>query len=153
MGASYAPEKVMNGSYASMWVNDTFLGEGTELNAKVSLEKKEVKQANTLAKGYKIVGTDGKGKLKINKISSYFIDLIATNIKQGKTTTVTIKSTIEDPDVGSRETITLKGVVFDELTLIDWKTKELIEEEYSFTFSDFEVNEKVARAAQTRNLN
>lgn len=153
MGASYSPEKVMNGSYASMWVNSDFLGEGTELNAKISIEKKEVKQANTLAKGYKIVGTDGKGKLKINKISSYFIKLIADNIKKGKSTTCTIKSTIEDPDLGgARETVTLKGVTFDDLTLVDWKTKELIEEEYSFTFSDFEINETVERTAQTRSV-
>jgi hypothetical protein len=153
MAASYSPEKVMNGSFASMWVDSTFLGEGTELEAKISLEKKEVKQAGTLAKGYKIVGTDGKGKLKINKISSYFIDLIADNIKKGKTTTVSIKSTIEDPDLGgARETVTLKNVIIDELTLVNWKTKELIEEEYSFTFSDFDVNEKVARAAQARTI-
>jgi hypothetical protein len=146
MTASYSPEKVMNGSFASMWVDSTFLGEGTELEAKISLEKKEVKQAGTLAKGYKIVGTDGKGKLKINKISSYFIDLIADNIKNGKTTTVQIKSTIEDPDLdGAKETVLLKGVQFDELTLINWKVKELIEEEYSFTFNDFDILDKVSR--------
>lgn len=146
MGASYSPEKVMNGSFASMWVDSTFLGEGTELEAKISLEKKEVKQAGTLAKGYKIVGTDGKGKLKINKISSYFIDLIADNIKNGKTTTVQIKSTIEDPDLGgAKETVLLKGVQFDELTLINWKVKELVEEEYSFTFNDFDILDKVSR--------
>ena len=145
MGASYSPEKVMNGSFASMWVNSTFLGEGTELEAKISLEKKEVKQAGTLAKGYKIVGTDGKGKLKVNKISSYFINLIADNIKNGKTTVVQIKSTIEDPDLGgAKETVLLKGVQFDELTLVNWKVKELIEEEYSFTFSDFDILDKVA---------
>ena len=145
MGASYSPEKVMNGSFASMWVNTTFLGEGTELEAKISLEKKEVKQAGTLAKGYKIVGTDGKGKLKVNKISSYFINLIADNIKNGKTTVVQIKSTIEDPDLGgAKETVLLKGVQFDELTLVNWKVKELIEEEYSFTFSDFDILDKVA---------
>lgn len=146
MAASYSPEKVMNGSFASMWVDSAFLGEGTELEAKISLEKKEVKQAGTLAKGYKIVGTDGKGKLKVNKISSYFIDLIADNIKNGKTTTVQIKSTIEDPDLaGAKETVLLKGVQFDELTLINWKVKELIEEEYSFTFNDFDILDKVSR--------
>ena len=146
MGASYEASKVMNGSFASMWINGTYLGEGTELEAKISLEKKEVKQAGTLSKGYKIVGTDGKGKLKVNKISSYFINLIADNIKAGKTTTCTIKSTIDDPDLnGARETVTLKGVIFDELTLANWKTKELIEEEYSFTFSDFTVNETVSK--------
>ena len=144
MAASYKPEKVMNGSFAKMWIGSRFLGEGTELEAKVSLEKKEVKQCGTLAKGYKIVGTDGKGKLKVNKISSYFINLIADNIKKGKTTTVTIKSTIEDPDLGGKkETVTLKNVVFDELTLINWKVKELIEEEYSFTFSDFSIGDTV----------
>ena len=77
MGASYAPERVMNGTFAEMWINDTYLGEGTELEAKISLEKKEVKQAGTLAKGYKIVGTDGKGKLKVRcgKGSIFILEL------------------------------------------------------------------------------
>ena len=144
MGASYKPEKVMNGSFASMWIDQYFLGEGTELEAKVSIEKKEVKQTGTLSKGYKIVGTDGKGKLKVNKISSYFIHLIAENIKAGKSTTCQIKSTVADPDLGgAKETVLLKGVTFDELTLANWKAKELLEEEYSFTFSDFEVLDQV----------
>jgi hypothetical protein len=146
MGATYAPERVMNGTFAEMWINDTYLGEGTELEAKISLEKKEVKQAGTLAKGYKIVGTDGKGKLKVNKISSFFIDLIAANIKAGKVTTCTIISNIHDPDLGGKsERVKLDGVTFDELTLINWKVKDLIEEEYSFTFTDFTVLDKVAR--------
>lgn len=151
--ASYAPEKVMNGSYASMWIDSDFMGEGTELEAKISLEKKEVKQAGTLAKGYKIVGSDGKGKLKVNKISSYFITKLAQPMKEGKTVTSQIESLIKDPDLGgSEERILLKGVIFDELPLINWKTKELLEDELSFTFSDFEVKGTVTRAAQTSNL-
>lgn len=141
---NYSPEKVMNGTFAEMWIDSYYLGEGTELEAKISLEKKEVKQAGTLAKGYKIVGTDGKGKLKVNKISSYFINLIADNIKAGKTTTCTLISKIQDPDLGgAMERIKLTGVTFDELTLINWKVKELIEDEYSFTFSGFEVLDTV----------
>lgn len=141
---NYSPEKVMNGTFAEMWIDSYYLGEGTELEAKISLEKKEVKQAGTLAKGYKIVGTDGKGKLKVNKISSYFINLIADNIKAGKTTTCSLISKIQDPDLGgAMERIKLTGVTFDELTLINWKVKELIEDEYSFTFSGFEVLDTV----------
>lgn len=151
--ASYAPEKVMNGSFAGMWLDSDFLGEGTELEAKISIEKKEVKQAGTLAKGYKIVGSDGKGKLKVNKISSYFITKLAGPMKEGKTPTFNIKSTVKDPDLGgAEETVLLKGVIFDELPLINWKTKELLEEELSFTFSDFDVLGTVKRTSQTANL-
>lgn len=144
MAAGYAPEKVMNGTFAQCWINDYFLAEGTEMEAKISLEKKEVKQAGTLAKGYKIVGTEGKGKIKINKISSFFIDLIADNLKAGKTTVCTMISNVQDPDSGGEsERVKLTGVTFDELTLVSWKTKELIEDEYSFTFSGFEVLDTV----------
>jgi len=145
MAAGYAPEKVMNGTFAQCWINDYFLAEGTEMEAKISLEKKEVKQSGTLAKGYKIVGTEGKGKIKINKISSFFIDLIAENLKAGKTTVCTMISNLQDPDSGGQsERVKLIGVTFDELTLVNWKTKELVEEEVAFTFSDFDILDTVA---------
>ena len=140
---SYSPERVINGTFGEVWCNSTYLAEATALQAKVSLEKSEVNQTGTLAKGYKITGIDGKGTLKMNKVSSYFISLISANLKQGKTTSVTIISNLADPDAFGTERIQLNNCTFDELTLVDWEAKKLTEESVAFTFSDWEVLDSI----------
>ena len=54
----YAPEKTINGTFGELWIDDYYLAEVTGLEAKVSLEKTEVNQTGSLAKGYKINGID-----------------------------------------------------------------------------------------------
>ena len=95
---AFKPEKVINGTFGELWIDDYYMSEVTGLQAKVSLEKTEVNQTGTLAKGYKITGIDCKGTVKLNKVSSYFINKLSENLKAGKTTTFTIISKLADPD-------------------------------------------------------
>ena len=136
---SYTPEKVINGTFGEVWVDDDYMAEVTALEAKVSLDKTEVNQVGTLAKGYKITGSDGKGTLKLNKVSSYFIKKLSDNTKAGKTTTCTIISKLNDPDSFGAERIQLNGCTFDELTLANWEAKKLGEESIAFSFTSWEV--------------
>ena len=126
-----------------MWVDGNYMAETIALEAKVSLEKTEVNQCGTLAKGYKVTGIDGKGTVKLNKVSSYFINLLSDNIKKGKTTSVTIISKLDDPDALGTERVQLNNCVFDELTLVSWEAKKLGEESIAFTFSDWDVLESI----------
>ena len=135
----FSPEKAINGTFGSVWIDDYFLAEVTGLEAKVSLEKTEVNQVGTLAKGYKITGIDGKGTVKLNKVTSYFINLLSKNIQEGKTTTCTIISKLDDPDSDGLERIKLKGCTFDELTLANWEAKKLGEESVAFSFTGWEI--------------
>jgi hypothetical protein len=137
------PERVFNGSWSSLWIDDEEMAEATAVEAKLSLEKTEVNQTGTLAKGYKVTGTDGKGSIKMNKISSYFINKIAGNIQDGKTTVCQIRSKIADPDAVGAEDILLTGVTFDEVELVNWESKKLLEENIPFSFTGFEVLESV----------
>ena len=136
---SYTPEKVINGTFGEVWVDDDYMAEVTALEAKVSLDKTEVNQVGTLAKGYKITGIDGKGTVKLNKVSSYFIKKLSDNTKAGKTTTCTIISKLNDPDSFGAERIQLNGCTFDELTLANWEAKKLGEESITFSFPSWEV--------------
>lgn len=136
---SYTPEKVINGTFGEVWVDGDYMAEVTALEAKVSLDKTEVNQVGTLAKGYKITGIDGKGTLKLNKVSSYFIQKLSDNTKAGKTTTCTIISKLNDPDSFGSERIQLNGCTFDELTLANWEAKKLGEESIAFSFTSWEV--------------
>ena len=141
------PERVFNGTWSSVWVDDEEMAEATACNAKATLEKTEVNQTGTLAKGFKVTGIEIKGSLKMNKVSSYFIKKMADNIKAGKTTVSQIRSKMADPDAAGAEDILLTGVTFDELTLIDWEARKLLEEEIPFSATGFEVLETVDHAA------
>lgn len=136
---SYEAQRVINGTFGEVWVNDDYMAEATALQAKVALEQQEVNQTGTLAKGYKVTGVDGKGTLKLNKVTSYFIKLISDSLKKGKSVSCTIISNLDDPDAFGAERIKLINCVFDELTLIDWEAKKLGEESMAFKFSDWEV--------------
>lgn len=136
---SYTPERVINGTFGEVWVDDDYMAEVTALEAKVSLEKTEVNQVGTLAKGYKVTGVDGKGTLKMNKVTSYFIQKLSANTKAGKTTTCTIISKLADPDALGAERIQLNGCTFDELTLVNWEAKKLGEESIAFSFTGWDV--------------
>ena len=70
---NYDDKNVINGTYGEVWVNSDYMAEATGLEAKITLEKTEVNKCKRLAKGYKITGTDGKGTLKMNHVSSYFV--------------------------------------------------------------------------------
>jgi hypothetical protein len=135
----YSPERTINGTFGSLWVDDYFLSEVTGLEAKVSLEKTEVNQVGSLAKGYKVTGMDCKGTIKLNKVTSYFINLLSENIKNGKTTTCTIISKLDDPDSFGSERVKLTGCTFDELTLANWEAKKLGEESIPFSFTGWEL--------------
>ena len=141
------PERVFNGSWSSLWIDDDEMAEATAVEAKLSLEKTEVNQTGTLAKGYKITGTDGKGSIKMNKVSSYFIQKVATNIQNGKTTVCQIRSKIADPDAVGAEDIPLTGVTFDEVELVNWESKKLLDENIPFSFTGYEILESVDHSA------
>ena len=139
----FSPEKVINGTFGELWVNDYYLAEVTGLEAKVTIEKTEVNQVRKLAKGYKITGIDCKGTIKINKVTSYFLNLLSDNVKKGKQTPCTIISKLADPDSDGRERIKLTGVTFDELTLANWEAKKLGEESIPFTFTGWKVMDSI----------
>ena len=135
----YEPNRVINGTYGEVWVDGDYMSEAVALEAKVSLEKQEVNQTGTLGKGYKVTGIEGKGTLKLNKVSSYFLLKMSDKIKAGKTVTATIISNLADPDAFGAERVQLNGCVFDEMTLVNWEAKKMGEESIPFTFSSWEL--------------
>ena len=140
---TYDAKNVINGTYGEIWCDSDYLAEAIGLEAKITLDKSEVNMCRKLSKGYKVTGSDGKGTLKMNKVSSYFIRKLGAAIKAGKTPTSEIITSLKDPDAFGTEKIKLTGVVFDELTLADWEAKKNGEESIPFTFDSFEVLDSI----------
>lgn len=139
MSKTFKPEDVINGTWGEVWVDTDYMAQVTALQAKFKLTKTDVQQTRTLSKGQKITGVEGTGTMKLNHTSSYFVSKTLVDIKQGKSTPVTITSNLDDPAVEGNERVKLTGVTFDEVTLADWEAGKLGEESIPFTFQDAEL--------------
>ena len=89
--------------------------------------------------GYKIVGFEGTGSFKVHKTTSYFIDKLAPSIKAGQQVLFTLVSELDDPDAVGTERVALYNCQVDSVDLINWSLDKLGEEEYNFTFEDYEL--------------
>lgn len=77
------------------------------------------------------------------EVTSYFIKKLSDSIKAGKTPTFVIQSNLADPDAIGAERVILRGVQFDELSLINWEAGKLGEESYAFTFASWEIKDVI----------
>lgn len=135
----FEAQRVMSGTQGEIWIEGKYMAEVTGFKAEIKLIKEEVNQVKTMFKQYKVVGCEGTGNVKMNHVSSYFINLMADNIRKGRQTVVTIRAKLDDPDAVGREEVIIRDATFDKLTLMDWEAKKLTEDDYDFTFTDFEV--------------
>lgn len=135
----FIAQRVMSGTQGEIWIDGKYMAEVTAFKAEIKLIKEEVNQVKTMFKQYKVVGCEGTGNVKMNHVSSYFINLMADNIRKGRQTVVTIRAKLDDPDAVGREEVIIRDATFDKLTLMDWEAKKLTEDDYDFTFTDFEV--------------
>ncbi len=132
------PGQVINGSWGEAWLDGDYLAEIKGLEAKIAIEYEDIDRPRKLGKGKKMIGYEGTGSLKLNKVTSRFIKLLSDNLKQGKQTSFTVISKLDDPDALGAERIMIKNVTLEELTLANWEAKTTGEEEIPFSFDDWE---------------
>lgn len=136
---NYTADQVINGTWGEMWLDGNKMAETSALQAKVTLKKTAINMCGTLVDGQKVTGMELKGTVKIHKVTSAMIKANSDAIRSGKTPEHTIVSNLADPQSLGSERIVLKGVMFDELTLVDWEAKKNGEESIPFTFQDWDL--------------
>ena len=139
----FETSKTISGTWGSVKINGLIAAEAIGLEAKVTIIKEEVKQTGTYVKGFKVIGTEGKGTIKLNKVYSRFIQLMDGNMQEGKSTEVTIESLLEDPQSYGKEGVILKECIFDELPLVDWEAGKIGEESVPFTFGGWLITDTI----------
>lgn len=136
---NFEASQVMSGTQGEVWIDGKYMAEVTGFKAEIKLLKEEVNQVKRMFKQYKVVGCEGTGNVKLNHVSSFFIQLMADNIKNAKQTVCTIVVKLDDPDAIGAERISITDATFDKLTLMDWEAKKLTSDDYDFTFTDFGI--------------
>lgn len=144
MAEAFDAQQVMSGTEGEVWIDSKYMAQVTAFKAEVNLVKEEVNQVKRRGKQYKVTGWEGKGTVKMNHMSSYFLDLMGNNIKNGHQTVVQIIGKLSDPDAIGDERVVIKDATFDKLTLMDWQAKKLTEDSYDFTFTDYEILDRAS---------
>ena len=110
---NFDPQQVMSGTQGELWIDGQYMAEVTAFKAEMKLLKEEVNKVKTMSKQYKTVGWEGTGNVKLNHISSFFINKISDNIKAGRQTVCTIISKLDDPDSIGAERVVIRDATFD----------------------------------------
>ncbi len=136
---SFNAQQVMSGTQGEVWINGKYMAQVNAFKAEIKLIKEEVNQVKRMGKQYKTTGWEGTGNVKMNHVSSFFMNLMADNVRNGRQTVCTIIAKLDDPDAVGAERIVIRDATFDKLTLMDWEAKKLTEDDYDFTFTDFDT--------------
>ncbi len=134
----HIPRQTFNGTYGECWFDGEYMAETLACKGEVNIKYEAVKRVRRLTDGQKMIGLEGKGEVKLYKVSSFIMKKVAERLKAGKEPSFTIISKIDDPDAIGAERVAFYDCKFDKLVLADWERGKLGEESYSFTFEGWD---------------
>ena len=140
---AYETKKVINGTYGSIWIDSEKINECYGLTATMEVKREVVKVCGDLWEHNKMVGAKGKGSIKMNRVTTRFIEKVFNIIETGKDAVFEIQSMLADPDALGRETIVMKNVTFDELSIQNWEANTPGTYELPFSFAGFVYTDKI----------
>ena len=76
-------KRVISGTWGSIWVDSEKINECFGLTATVEVKREEVKIAGQMWTQTKLVGAQGKGSIKMNKVTTKFVEKIFNIIETG----------------------------------------------------------------------
>ena len=136
--------RTINGSYGEVWHDGVWLTNVQSAEATVEIDKEEIKRSGTRWVGHKVTSLTGSGTISGYKITSDFIQLIGSvATDKGKPYVTSIILKLADPEAYGAERVMLKGVQFDQIPLGKFEVGSLVEEELPFTFSGYDLLDKI----------
>lgn len=135
--------QIINGTFAEVWLDGTYVGECYKVQAKMSYTREKIPMAGTLKPGYKLTEITGTGSLGLWKVSSRMGTMVGDRIKAGDDPRFTIIAKVDDPTAKGQERVSLTGVAFDDLTIMDLERATLGKVEVPFTFHDYEYLDRI----------
>lgn len=129
--------EVWNGTFGTVWINGNKAANIKKFEAKLTLNYEQVDIAEDPGAHQKYMGFEGSGTMTFHKIDSSVISMMHEGIRSGKLPEIMIVGKLEDPQAAGMERIQFLEVTLDEVTLLSFEEKTLMEEEVPFKFADF----------------
>lgn len=141
----FVPETTINGTYGELYLNDKFLVTVQRFEARVTVDRDEIRMVGQRGIGYKGKGVSGTGTISQFKVVSDFLQTISNpmvNPRQ-RQPVFTLFMKVDDPEAIGAEWVRLSGVKFWE-TVFGFQINELMMEDVPFTFQVFELVKPIA---------
>ena len=131
--------KVIRGTFGRAWVDGDLMANVKSFEAKATIDYEDLDINGDFGQkkrymGYSIAGT---GSLVVHKVYTRNIDR-TDQILAGKDVRATLVMKLADPDAFGAERVALYDVHLDEITLLQFENKTVLEEEVPFTAGSFE---------------
>lgn len=139
--------RAIDGTFGSVFREGSWLTNFNEMKAEVDIQKAEMKISGDRWVRHKVIGLKGIGSMTGFKVTS---DLIALNAPMADNTQGSVKtelvSKLADPEAFGTERVRLIDVMFDKISLANWKAGDVVNEEWAFTFEGFELLDPIEEA-------
>lgn len=132
--------KVVSGTYGTLYINvdgvDTELANVSKFEGKCKGVYEDVSTTNVLGKARKLVGYEITGSLTLSRLNFELPRTIFAKWKQGLSPAIRLVGEVNDPSADDKARVVFTGVTIEEISLLDFETKKLTTEEYSFEAID-----------------
>ncbi|BBI32487.1 phage tail tube protein [Cohnella abietis] len=138
------PNRIINGTYGQVWVDDELWAEVDSFEAKVNISYEDVNFAGSGATHKKPIGWTGEGSMTFKKIYSRVQRAMADKVRKGIYPRFKFVAKVADPNAFGAERVALHDVTLNEFNLLKFEQKTLGSETIPFAFSDYEMIDKIA---------
>ncbi|WP_128896319.1 phage tail tube protein [Longirhabdus pacifica] len=136
--------RTINGTFGEVWYDGEWLTNIKSAEAAVEINKEEIQRAGTRWVAHKVTSLTGSGTMTGYKITTEFIERIGQVADDTKGPFVTsIMMKLADPESFGAYRVRLKGVQFDSIPLMNYEVGSIVEEELPFTFTGYELEDKI----------
>lgn len=137
-----APQTVFRGTDAEIFMEGKWLTNVTSVEATVEVNQTELNLLGHWWTYYRNMGLAGSGTLTGVFVNTSLLEKVSS-IQSGKEfrTELVIKN--KNPDSGKTYRVRLKNVIFTSIPLGNFSAGEIAEQEFPFTFSGYEILDKV----------
>jgi hypothetical protein len=137
-----AAQTVFRGTDAEVWMEGKWQTNVTSVEATAEITSTDVNLLGHLWTQARNVGMKGTGTMKGVFVSSHFLEKIGA-ITTGAEFRTSIIVKNKNPDTGKTYRVELKNVIFGSIPLVNFAAGAISEQDFSFTFSGYEILDKV----------
>ena len=136
--------RILKGNTGNVWFNGQLLATVKKIEAKVKGEFEDDNFCGDNATYSIYNGWSGEGTLTMQKIDSTIWKLVAEAYKSGVMPTIKIITSLTDVSTNQSERASIENITITEFTLVGFEAKKLVEEEFPFKFSNYNILESIA---------
>jgi hypothetical protein len=137
-----APQSVFRGTDAEIYMEGEWQTNVTSVEANVEINQQELNLTGHWWTVYRNMGLAGSGTLTGVFVNTSLLEKISTIVNGIEyRTEIVLKN--YNPDVDKTYRVRLQNVVFTTIPLGNFTAGEIVEQEFSFTFSGYEILDSV----------